>query len=803
MTNIHFSIPILRGPKAGGVRKFDLPVEEGIGTFLSSNAEPALAGDLVSWCLQKILEEQYSEGNPKGAWAECYPEYMKFLFGRDTPPDVSWRESITISGQIAEALICYSNIAKNENFKKAIISKLALFSDYLKKHYNSEVGGFGLDARGKIRLGGEINVDIRHTAWAVITLWYLKKAGIEDKKTEEMLVKAAGYINQRLSSSGYIDKYALTYAVLHKILTTNELSNIIMPNESKRHSALSHIEVVLIDRFMDEYASWDPEDLMSDHRIGIDNALSVLGPIQISSCINKKCAEMLKTALNHLCERCLIPIGKEMMALPFEEGGKPDIGATIELLWCIIKNQGAFKSKKGVVKKMINFIVDPSSRKGKLKFAYPWNLSSALLLATKSSYNPKPFKGSSIYITKIVLENVRCFEHIEIDLSSEQGVQKWAVILGDNGVGKTTLLRSIAMGLCDETGAASLLQDTYGDWIRWDKEYALIEIKLLSEGTKCSIKTTIERKPDSTVEIVNQKTYPEKDFPWDNLFVCGYGANRSILGSEYYEEFSPADSLYSLFKYGYSLQNPEVVLHRRSLVQGDIDEVCEWVDEVLMLEKGSTKLDPNGIKIKGSWGRDVYLGSLADGHVATLTLVLDMLGWATMKGLYDKKNNLSGIILIDEIEQHLHPNWQRNIIKLLHKVFPNIQFITSSHSPICAAGLADLPDERCNLELFTINKKGVVTNERLSTMRGWRYDQILTSRAFEIPARNVKTQDLLDKMKTLYMKDSLSNAEDAELKELLEELKEVSLLGAEAAKLKMTEEKINKIREQLKQDNND
>ncbi len=803
MTNINFSIPISQGPKEGSVRRFGLPAEDVIGTFLSSNAEPALAGDLVSWCLQKILEEQYSEGGPKGAWAECYPEYMKFLFGRDTPPDVSWRESITISGQIAEALICYSNIAKNEIFKKVIISKLALFSDYLKKHYNSEVGGFGLDARGKIRPGSEINVDIRHTAWAVITLWYLKKAGIEDEKTEEMLVKAVRYIKQRLTSSGYIDKYALTYAVLHKILTTNELSNIIMPNESSRRSVIRHIEVVLIDRFMGEYASWDPDDLMADDRISIDNALSVLSPIQISSCIDKKCVEILKTALNHLCERCLIPIGKEMMALPFEEGGKPDIGATIELLWCIIKNQGAFKPKKGVVKKLINFIVDPSSRKGKLKFAYPWNLSSVLLLAIKSTYSPKPFKGSSIYITKIVLENVRCFEHIEIDLSSEQGVQKWALILGDNGVGKTTLLRSIAMGLCDETGAASLLQDTYGDWIRWDKEYALIEIKLLNEGTKCSIKTTIERKPDSTVEIVNQKTYPEKDFPWDNLFVCGYGANRSILGSEYYEEFSPADSLYSLFKYGYSLQNPEVVLHRRSLVQGDIDEVCAWVDEVLMLEKGSTRLDEAGIKIKGSWGRYVYLGSLADGHVATLTLVLDMLGWATMKGLYDKKNSLSGIILIDEIEQHLHPNWQRNIIKLLHKVFPNIQFITSSHSPICAAGLADLPDERCNLELLTIDKKGVVTNERLSTMRGWRYDQILTSEAFNTPDRGVTTANLMGQIRELYMKEQLTNKEEVELQELLHKLKEESSVGAEEESMRMTKEEIRRIKRDIEDGKSD
>lgn len=186
-----------------------------------------------------------------------------------------------------------------------------------------------------------------------------------------------------------------------------------------------------------------------------------------------------------------------------------------------------------------------------------------------------------------------------------------------------------------------------------------------------------------------------------------------------------------------------------------------------------------------------------------MTLVLDMLGWAMLAGIKKYKNKLSGIVLIDELEQHLHPELQRRIIKNLNEVFLNVQFIATSHSPICAAGLADLPDENCSLELLKRLDSGFVDSENLSTMRGWRYDQILTSRAFGIPARNVKTQNLLDKMKILYMKDSLSNAEEAELKELLEELKEVSLLGAEAAKLKMTEEKINKIRKQLKQDNND
>ena len=71
-----------------------------------------------------------------------------------------------------------------------------------------------------------------------------------------------------------------------------------------------------------------------------------------------------------------------------------------------------------------------------------------------------------MYIKKIVLENIRCFKHAEIDFQSDQEPYYWTVLLGDNGVGKTTLLRSIAMGLSDTSSAAGLLRELPGPFIR-------------------------------------------------------------------------------------------------------------------------------------------------------------------------------------------------------------------------------------------------------------------------------------------------------------------------------------------------
>lgn len=81
-----------------------------------------------------------------------------------------------------------------------------------------------------------------------------------------------------------------------------------------------------------------------------------------------------------------------------------------------------------------------------------------------------PSAEAPLYLKKVTIENVRCFEKLEFDLTAPEGEPRmWGVVFGDNGVGKTTLLRSIAMGLCDEASAAGLLREIYGETIRSSK----------------------------------------------------------------------------------------------------------------------------------------------------------------------------------------------------------------------------------------------------------------------------------------------------------------------------------------------
>lgn len=376
-----------------------------------------------------------------------------------------------------------------------------------------------------------------------------------------------------------------------------------------------------------------------------------------------------------------------------------------------------------------------------------------------------------MYIKRIELTNIRCFEHLEIDLSSNGNVRKWAVILGDNGVGKTTLLRSVAVGLCDRTSAAGLIKDLQGEWVRKgspDNEGTIeIELKASDQGRSFSSKITIVN--DDGREFIKDFDSPIGGSPQEDIFVCAYGAGRGVFGAASYEKYRIIDSVYTLFSYDTVLQNPELILRRIESTGVKIPSILHSIDDILMLPVGSTNLGPSGISISGPWGEFMPLDSMGDGYRATLAWVIDLLGWAMFyQGPILERDKLTGIVLIDELEQHLHPIWQRHIIRLLREQFPNIQFVGTSHSPLCASGLADLSDENCRLVVFErADEKGPVKGNIFPSLRGLRADQVLTSRAFGLPeTRNPEIDKKLTRLRELLLKESLNEQQRAELSTL-------------------------------------
>jgi energy-coupling factor transporter ATP-binding protein EcfA2 len=390
------------------------------------------------------------------------------------------------------------------------------------------------------------------------------------------------------------------------------------------------------------------------------------------------------------------------------------------------------------------------------------------------------YKGVSVammYITKIKLKNVRCFDEAEIDLSGcKPGTS--ILIAGNNGIGKSAILRAIAMGLCDRDSAASLLRELEGNFVRKQaqenkskeggEKKAEIEIELKDENRKSwKITTTVTEWKELIIETVEQVYRTDgrvksefKDFYpfWDALFVTGYGAGLRTTGTAKYSDYFAPDAVYSLFKYDAPLQDPEIAWTRmkaasrraskrtKNISSEKVDEnISEMLKYVLDLdENAQIVLEPNGIYVKEN-GELIPLDAMGDGHKSLIKVTLDILVWYLLKLNYDKKEkgedrpwvpiptdnknrpDVRGIVIIDEIEQHLHPKLQREVLKRLHDKFPKIQFIITTHSPLCVSGTGDVSENgEEGYKVFSVYRDNAgVALEQKEVPHGLRANQIL------------------------------------------------------------------------------
>lgn len=359
-----------------------------------------------------------------------------------------------------------------------------------------------------------------------------------------------------------------------------------------------------------------------------------------------------------------------------------------------------------------------------------------------------------MYIKRIYLKNIRCFEEFELEFKKRG---ESALFAADNGDGKTTLLRSIAMGLCDESSAAGLLRDTNGKVIRRGKTEGKIKITLDDCGQTYTITTQIV-KTDADFEMLKQRNYPAKGFPWAKIFVSGYGANRRVEGDISYDSYLAANAVYTLFNYDYPIQNPELVLRRYARTKKEQREICRWLDEILMLKPGSIELSDVGIEVSDKYGNKVPLGAAADGYRATLACICDMLGWALLAKQKNRKSNISGVVLFDEIEQHLHPRWQLKIMDLLHKRFQKIQFIVGTHSPLVVSGCKE-----CAVNILSRGK------HKRADVYGWLAEDVYREVMNLAGSRpSIYKKEVLDKFEMLDRKRLAGEASREELLELKE-----------------------------------
>ncbi|MBI3467363.1 MAG: AAA family ATPase [Planctomycetes bacterium] len=414
----------------------------------------------------------------------------------------------------------------------------------------------------------------------------------------------------------------------------------------------------------------------------------------------------------------------------------------------------------------------------------------------RASSRQRPHVAS--YFASLKLRNVRCFgDRTEtLNLCDQHGTPaQWTILIGDNGCGKTTVLQALAA--FDRTSievthypesekqSVDVIRGLRWDFHRFRRNFSRSDS---TESPFVSARIATGRglgNSASEFRLAEHEWVPHRRYPGfgHELPVCyGYGATRR-LGGVSLKKRMLEDATASLFSDRAELRNAEEWLlqldyaaSKQSAAQESRKAQLELAQATLLsaLPEGEVTAIRFAEPTKSSrtprvefqtpfgW---VSLLQLGHGYRTMVAWIMDLVS-RLVERYPDSKNPLEepAVVLIDEIDLHLHPTWQRKIVGYLTDRFPNTQFVATAHSPLIVQSAASV---NANIALLRRDGDHVVIDNDQEAIRGWRVDQILTSDLFNLPtARPPEFDDLLRQRKQILSKPRLSKKDEAELAEL-------------------------------------
>ena len=338
-----------------------------------------------------------------------------------------------------------------------------------------------------------------------------------------------------------------------------------------------------------------------------------------------------------------------------------------------------------------------------------------LKIAPEAVSTPTAALTQVSYLQSVEIHNFRGLRDFELDLGRPP--RTWTMLLGENASGKSSVLQAIALALLGEKGLQEVAPHLDFD-------------RLLTNGEgKGHIRLVLSSEPE-IIELNLQRGTPPfftKGGEGVPSLVLAYGATRLMPRDSAYAPRDPdraAKRVGNLFNPYVPLRDadawlfslpPDLRNHAVPTLQ-DLLHLDEARKNPFLFEKGRVMVDM-GCEV-------VSLDQLSSGYQAILALGTDIME-ATPEGLRDKKDAL-GIVLIDEIDAHLHPRWKMEVVRILRETFPSLQFLASTHEPLCLRGLKDKEialmrrDEDRTIEVVT----------DLPSPENLRVDQLLTSALF-------------------------------------------------------------------------
>lgn len=389
-----------------------------------------------------------------------------------------------------------------------------------------------------------------------------------------------------------------------------------------------------------------------------------------------------------------------------------------------------------------------------------------------------------MFLKSIHLKNVKCFDELSLSFEEEAQagtIRQWTLLLGENGTGKSTLLKAIALVTSGSEALSDLLTEP-SDWIQYgEKECVISAVLLTKEMEEKKITLSIQQEHSRLDAIIHNKESLQwldealKQSPED-YFLVGFGAyrhlssNDSFVGKRSAFLNVRAQSVATLFDPDATL-NPLESWAMSLDYQHDtgLDIVRDVLDDFLPGISFSQIDKQRGRLLFKTEDGIVPLRSLGDGYQSVAAWIGDLL-YRVMQTFDNHPSPLEarGLLLIDEVDLHFHPKWQQELFSFLSSRLPNFQLIITTHSPMIAqqVGPGELhyirrENGRINLEQFTGNPRSLLLN------------QMLMSEAFGVESdESWQLQEKKARYRKLRDQEQLSAQEKEELDQLATELSE-------------------------------
>lgn len=397
----------------------------------------------------------------------------------------------------------------------------------------------------------------------------------------------------------------------------------------------------------------------------------------------------------------------------------------------------------------------------------------------------------SRYIKNIHINKVRHLRDINIPLDKED--YPHLMITGKNGSGKTSLLNAIANHI------ERIANDRYKYFEEYKSKIKYFENELEKYKSKIEyFENELKVNPQNILSIEQQLQYYKNQYELffgevtvafedvdslirkyqdGNFIIAFYEAHRTIKNLQ--ESINPTKpelqdkwgikqtSTQEFLKFLAHLKVQEA-LARNEKLEKDANQIREWfvnferlLGEIFQDKDLQLYFNYKDYSFKIlTKGKEFKFTELSDGFAAVLDIVVDLILKMQHKNQLTRAYECEGIVLVDEIETHLHLELQKVIMPLLTEIFPNIQFIVTTHSPFVLSSLS-------NAVAFDLEHQEIIED-----LTEYSYES-LAEGYFGVKTTSSYMEIHLDRLEELLKKEVLSLSEKSELKHLINDFEEM------------------------------